>query len=100
MAEDDAGGACAAGTCDIFDFMAQHLGLAVLHPGGPGSTEAIAERCGLGAGARVLDMACGKGGTAAHLAKTYGCRVTGVDIDTGCSRLPGARRSVAAWPIS
>jgi SAM-dependent methyltransferase len=49
----------------------------------PTSTEKIrllGEYLRLGEGSRVLDVACGKGGPAAILAGTYGCRVRGVEL--------------------
>jgi SAM-dependent methyltransferase len=67
--------------CDIFDFMAREVGMSVLHPGGLWATERMAQMCRVSHDSRVLDIACGKGITAAHLARKTGCRVTGVDID-------------------
>jgi SAM-dependent methyltransferase len=37
----------------------------------------------LGAGSRVLDLACGKCGPAIVLASTYGCRIVGVELREG-----------------
>ncbi len=71
---------CQVGQCDIFDFMAQHVGLTVIHPGGLSATSRLAEACGLREGHRVLDLGCGKGTTAVYLARAYGCEVTGVDL--------------------
>ena len=34
----------------------------------------------LGAGSRVLEVACGSGGPALHLARTTGCEIVGVDL--------------------
>jgi SAM-dependent methyltransferase len=51
----------------------------VFHPGGLRSTEQLGEWLGLRRGERVLDIACGPGRSAIHLARTFGCRVTGID---------------------
>jgi len=56
------------------------LGLASLHPGELESTRALAERSGVQAGTRVLDVACGPGETALFLAESFGARVTGTDL--------------------
>lgn len=50
------------------------------HPGGLALTERLGERLGLRAGARVLDLACGRGASALFLAERFGCRVVGVDL--------------------
>ena len=57
---------------------------------------AQAEKADLGKGTNVLDIACGIGGPGRILARHYGCKVTGVDIDagtievaTGLARLEG-----------
>jgi ubiquinone/menaquinone biosynthesis C-methylase UbiE len=71
---------CETGQCDIFEFMAQHVGLTVIHPGGLAATSRLAEACGLREGHRALDLGCGKGTTAIYLARKYGCNVTGVDL--------------------
>ena len=60
----------------------------VLHPGGLALTEYLGESIGLTSADRVLDVACGRGVTAAHLAESFGCHVTGADF--------GAENAVAA----
>lgn len=73
---------CTIEGCDIFDFMVDHVGLTVLHPGGLKATRKLAESCHLDEHTRVIDIACGKGAGAIYLAQTYGCEVVGVDIST------------------
>ena len=46
-------------------------------------TQYLIERAGLSAGDRVLDIACGFGGTLRTLAK-QGCRAKGIDISQNC----------------
>jgi SAM-dependent methyltransferase len=45
----------------------------------PLRTAKLLERCGVGRGSTVLDLACGQGGAAVKLAERTGARVTGVD---------------------
>ncbi len=66
--------------CDIFDFMATYIGLSVLHPGGLNATDTLLAQLDISTDSRILDIACGKGTTGIHIAKKYGCRVTGIDI--------------------
>src|SRR5205085_11939119 len=40
----------------------------------------VAEKLDVRASDHVLDMGCGVGGTAVYLAKTFGCRVTGITV--------------------
>lgn len=51
------------------------------HVGGAAATTALAERLGITVGASVLDVGCGLGGPARHLASVYGCSVTGIDLN-------------------
>ena len=53
-----------------------------LHPGGLGLTEQLAHLLELDADRRVLDLAAGRGASALHLARTFGCKVIGVDYST------------------
>lgn len=62
----------------FFDFAAE-VGL-TKHLGGAGATDELAELCHINQDSYVLDVGCGSGQTACYLAKTYGCRVVGVDI--------------------
>ncbi|MGH7691549.1 MAG: class I SAM-dependent methyltransferase [Candidatus Dormibacteria bacterium] len=50
------------------------------HPGGPKTTDRLAELTGIGPDSRVLDVACGRGTSAVHLARTTGCHAHGVDL--------------------
>ncbi|TKJ29984.1 MAG: methyltransferase type 11 [Chloroflexi bacterium B3_Chlor] len=54
----------------------------VLHPGGLALTERLGRLMGLGPDQRVLDVACGRGASAVHLAERFGCHVTGLDYGT------------------
>jgi arsenite methyltransferase len=50
------------------------------HMGGFQSTEELIELCHIDGSKYVLDVGCGAGATASYLAKTYGCRVVGLDL--------------------
>src|SRR6266851_1513732 len=50
-----------------------------LHPGGLGLTERLGVLLGLDVHSRVLDLAAGRGTSALHLARVFGCQVLGVD---------------------
>lgn len=64
--------------------------------GGKESTEILAEKAGITKESRVLDVGSGLGGPAFYLAKTYGCRVIGLDVTESnfreASRRAKARR--------
>jgi arsenite methyltransferase len=49
------------------------------HPGGMRLTERLGVLLGLDAQSRVLDLAAGRGTSALHLAREFGCQVIGVD---------------------
>jgi len=71
---------CTIEACDIFDFMANSVGMTVIHPGGFDATRKLADSCHLDSHTRVVDIACGKGTSAVYLAHRHGCEVVGVDI--------------------
>ncbi|MCR4407107.1 MAG: methyltransferase domain-containing protein [Anaerolineae bacterium] len=50
------------------------------HMGGLETTKELIELCHINKGSYVLDVGCGVGATACYLAKRFGCRVIGVDI--------------------
>jgi sarcosine/dimethylglycine N-methyltransferase len=63
------------------------------HFGGVAANDALAGLAGIAADSHVLDVCCGMGGPSRYLAYTYGCRVTGIDMNE--SRVEGARRLTA-----
>lgn len=63
------------------------------HIGGIVTTSSLAGRCGVRPGLRVLEVGCGTGRTAAHLARTTGCEV--VASDRRPAMLDWTRRHVA-----
>jgi MPBQ/MSBQ methyltransferase len=50
------------------------------HTRGRESTLEVAALAALDSSDSVLDVGCGLGGTARHVAEAYGCRVTGIDL--------------------
>ena len=83
---------CTIEKCDIFDFMAQHVGLSVLHPGGFEAANELAIKCGFDRDKKIIDIACGKGTTSNYLAKRFGCKVIGIDFS---ERLIGEAKNLA-----
>lgn len=72
---------CAPEDCDTFQFMSKRLGITVLHPGGLDATKILADRCGVSEDMTLLDAGCGSGSSSLFLARRYGCKVIGIDID-------------------
>lgn len=61
------------------------------HLGGKAATNRLAELCHLGPGKTLLNVGSGAGISATYVAKTFGCRVVGVDL------LPGMVASAQRW---
>jgi ubiquinone/menaquinone biosynthesis C-methylase UbiE len=72
---------CSIAKCDIFDFMAKHVGMTVIHPGGMEATRQLLAQLRITQDTKVIDIACGKGTTALYIAERYGCNVVGIDIE-------------------
>jgi arsenite methyltransferase len=64
----------------------------IFHPGGLALTRHLGEVLDLTQSDAVLDVACGRGSSAVHLAERFGCHVTGLDY--------GARNIVAAHALA
>jgi ubiquinone/menaquinone biosynthesis C-methylase UbiE len=69
-----------SGKCGLFDFMANTVGLKVLHPGGYKSTKELCSMLDIGKDSHILDVACGVGTTSLFLSDNFGCQITGFDI--------------------
>ena len=63
------------------------------HPGGTRLTERLGELLALTSQSQVLDVASGRGTSAFHLAKTFGCKVTGIDLSEENVRLAAVETS-------
>ncbi|WP_449257787.1 methyltransferase domain-containing protein [Chlorobium limicola] len=50
-----------------------------IHVGGDRETDILAQKAGIGADSRLLDVCSALGGPARQLARTYGCSITGLD---------------------
>lgn len=67
-------------SCGLFDFMANSVGIKVLHPGGYKATEKLCSMSNISNNSNVLDIACGTGTTSFFINKKYNANVTGIDI--------------------
>jgi len=70
----------------------------VLHPGGLALTYHLGTLIGLKQTDLVLDVACGRGASAIHLAQNFGCHVTGVDY--GPENVAAAEADAAAHSVA
>ena len=70
----------------------------VLHPGGLTLTYRLGTLIGLKQTDQVLDVACGRGASAIHLAQNFGCHVTGVDY--GPENVSAAEADAAAHGVA
>lgn len=52
--------------------------------------EALAHAAGISSSTRVLDLCCGTGGIALHMAQTFGCQIVGIDYSD--TAIPLARQ--------
>ncbi len=68
------------------------------HPGGVSLTQRLGELLGLAPEMHVLDVAAGRGTSTLHLVKSFGCRVTGIDLSE--ANIRAARDAAAAEGIS
>ncbi|MDZ7796143.1 MAG: class I SAM-dependent methyltransferase [Candidatus Marinimicrobia bacterium] len=66
-------------TISDLDNVMLECGMQCLHPGGLETTDKMLRECGIAEDKKVLELGCGKGLTAAHIAEKYNCRVTGID---------------------
>ena len=64
---------------NTYDFMA-HLGKSVINPGGLKGRDHILEALSPRRGARILEIGCGTGHAACHIARRYQSHVTAMDV--------------------
>lgn len=57
-----------------------YYGVGGAHPGGLALTKELLRKEPINGQTRILDAGCGTGQTSAYLAKTYGCKVTAIDL--------------------
>jgi arsenite methyltransferase len=81
MTQQSCSSICEPDTCDTLQFMANIIKMQVLHPGGLPATKVLAEKCKFSPDMTILDAGCGSGRSAIFLAKQYGCRIVGVDVE-------------------
>ncbi len=64
---------------NTYDFMS-YIGKEIINPGGVTGREQILSRLKIKRGNHVLEIGGGNGHAACHIARTYGCKVTTIDI--------------------
>lgn len=74
------------------------LGKTMLRPGGREASNRIIEACQITKDTKVLEVAPNMGTTAIHLAKTFGCHVTGIDIHK--ESVEKAKENIAAHNLN
>ncbi|TDQ56301.1 methyltransferase family protein [Mesocricetibacter intestinalis] len=79
------------------NFLAR-LGKTRLRPGGRKATDWLIAKADFNADKKVLEVACNMGTTAIELAKRFGCRIEGVDLDE--TALIKARANISAEGLS
>ncbi|WP_430611690.1 class I SAM-dependent methyltransferase [Enterococcus sp. DIV0876] len=74
------------------NFLAR-LGKTKLRPGGIEATDWLIQQAKIDSQTKILEVACNMGTTMIHLAKTYGCEITGLDQST--KALEKAKQNIA-----
>lgn len=64
---------------NTYDFMA-YLGKSVINPGGLKGRDQVLETLNPRRGTRILEIGCGTGHAACHIARRYRCHVTAMDV--------------------
>lgn len=80
------------------DFLSK-FGVGGAHPGGIELTKEMLINESITKDTSILDIGCGTGQTAAYLAKTYGAKVTGIDINPIMVEKAKKRMQEASLPV-
>ena len=75
------------------------FGTTYVSTGGQETTTKFCKRLGLSADQRVLDVGCGIGGSAFHMARTFGATVYGVDLSTNMIQIADQYRKVLSLDL-
>lgn len=73
------------------------FGRTYVSTGGQATTTKFCQRLNLQPGQKVLDIGCGIGGSAFHLARQYGVDVYGVDLSTNMVQIANDYRLLYHW---